>query len=77
MNIIKFFKKNLIKIYLGVGTTLFPKKFANNFYKSAMGKNINWENPVDLNEKINWMKFNYDTSIWSRLADKYLVREYI
>ncbi len=32
---------------------------------------------MDLNEKINWLAFNTDTSNWTRLADKYLVREYV
>ena len=74
---IKYLKKCAVKAYIEIGTTLFPKRFANIFYRGAMGKNIDWKNPMDLNEKINWMKFNYDTSIWSRLADKYLVREYV
>ena len=30
-----------------------------------------------MNEKIHWLKLNTDTSEWSRLADKYLVREYV
>lgn len=46
------------------------------FYRK-MGYKIDWKHPKDINEKINWMKFNYDTSEWSRLADKYLVREYV
>lgn len=40
-------------------------------------KKLNLDNPKDLNEKINWLKFNSDTSIWSDLADKYKVREYV
>lgn len=36
-----------------------------------------FQNPKDLNEKINWMKFYGDTSQWADLADKYKVREYI
>ena len=34
-------------------------------------------NPQDLNEKILWMAVNTDTSEWSRLADKYEVRDYV
>lgn len=37
----------------------------------------NFKNPRDLNEKINWLKFYGDTSLWANLADKYKVREYI
>lgn len=34
-------------------------------------------NPQDLNEKILWMALNTDTTEWSRLADKYEVRDYV
>ena len=54
-----------------------PKKVASERYKKAMGKDLDWENPKDLNEKINWMKFNTDLSEWTRLSDKYRVREYL
>lgn len=54
-----------------------PKGLANELHKSLVGYDIDWKNPKTLNEKINWMKFNYDTSEWTRLADKYLVREYV
>lgn len=35
------------------------------------------EHPKDLNEKILWLTLHSDTSIWSRLADKYEVRNYV
>lgn len=54
-----------------------PMKLANFYYKRVMKHNINWQNPQDLNEKINWLKFYSDTEIWTELADKYLVRKYI
>lgn len=37
----------------------------------------NLKNPQDLNEKILWMALNTDTREWSRLADKYEVRNYV
>lgn len=56
-----------------------PQELADSLYIDATGnKNgINWESPVDLNEKINWLKFNSDTTKWSELADKYAVRKFI
>lgn len=54
-----------------------PKQLASKWYKNAMGKDLDWDNPKDLNEKINWMKFNTDLSEWTRLSDKYRVREYL
>ena len=56
-----------------------PQELAERLYIDATGnKNgINWESPIDLNEKINWLKFNSDTTKWSELADKYAVRKFI
>lgn len=56
-----------------------PRKLASVLYTDTMGdgKKINWEHPEDLNEKINWMKFNTETSMWTQLADKYTVREFV
>lgn len=42
-----------------------------------LGRWPNLKNPKDINEKLMWMEFNTDTSQWSRLADKYGVREYV
>jgi hypothetical protein len=55
----------------------FPKKLANILYREKFEKEINWSNPKDLNEKINWIAFYTDTRNWTRLADKYAVREYV
>ena len=55
----------------------YPEGIANELHKALVGYDIDWKNPKTLNEKINWMKFNTDTTEWTRLADKYLVREYV
>lgn len=56
---------------------LCPKYLAGNIYKNVFKKELDWENPEDLNEKIQWLKFYSDTSLWSVCADKYKVRDYI
>lgn len=53
------------------------RKYADVQYYQRLKKRIDWESPKDLNEKIQWMKFYSDTTQWSRLSDKYRVREYI
>ena len=35
------------------------------------------KSPKDINEKILWLTFNADTTKWTELADKYLVRNYV
>lgn len=54
-----------------------PRQLASIYYRKVMHKPLNWKNPKDINEKINWLKFYSDTSIWPLLADKYRVREYV
>jgi hypothetical protein len=54
-----------------------PKKEANRIYKPFFKKEINFENPKNLIEKIFWLQFNTDTRLWTKYADKYLVRNYI
>jgi hypothetical protein len=54
-----------------------PKKEADRAYSIYFKKKINWDNPKNLIEKIYWLQFNTDTSLWTKYADKYLVRDYI
>jgi hypothetical protein len=54
-----------------------PRFMAKVRYYARFHKKIELENPKDLNEKILWLAINTDTREWSRLADKYLVRDYI
>lgn len=54
-----------------------PPKAAEWLYFAELGKWPRVENPVDLNEKLIWLQFNTDTTVWSRLADKYEVRRYV
>lgn len=56
---------------------LYPQGIANEFHKNIVGYDIDWKTPKTLNEKINWLKFYSDTSEWTRLADKYLVRDFV
>lgn len=46
-------------------------------YKNTLHRDIDWENPRDLNEKINWLKLHSDPYEWAKLADKYSVRDYV
>ncbi len=54
-----------------------PKRIAEKLFYKNFGRKIDWDNPKDLNEKINWLKFHVDQKEWAQLADKYLVREYV
>lgn len=54
-----------------------PKLAANIIYKRVFNKDINWDTPEDLIEKIAWMELYTDTALWTKCADKYRVREFI
>ena len=56
---------------------LCPRVIASDIFRGIMGYDIDWKNPRDLNEKINWQKFYSDTTMWTRLSDKYLARDFI
>jgi hypothetical protein len=46
-------------------------------YNAYTGKRLNLKNPVEINEKKNWLKLYYHPPILTQLADKYAVRSYV
>ena len=55
---------------------LHPQEVITDIFAS-MGRVMHWDSPETLDEKIQWLKFNTDTSQWALLSDKYRVREYV
>ena len=53
-----------------------PKEVVDEIF-TYMGRTMRWDNPQTLDEKIQWLKFNSDTTMWTLLSDKYKVREYV
>ncbi len=47
------------------------------WYKRVTGKYLDLNNPKTFNEKIQWIKLYDSTPIKTKLADKYLVREWV
>lgn len=55
-----------------------PKKtFLKVRYQYYTGKELNLKNPVEFNEKIQWLKLYYHVPLLTQLADKYAVRKYV
>lgn len=46
-------------------------------YFARFRKRVNLKEPTDLNEKILYLKLFSDTSLWTKYADKYKVRDYV
>lgn len=55
----------------------FPYWWAKHIYPHEVGKILHLSNPQDINEKILWLEYFTDTRQWSRLTDKYAVREFV
>lgn len=55
----------------------FPVLLARLRFRKLFGRKLNLKYPQDINEKILWLSLYSDTSEWSRLADKYAVRQYV
>lgn len=74
--------ENFMKFYnmvLPEYCKLFPRTANKMLYKQTFQKKLDYNNVVDFNEKINWLKVkNYNNnSLVIKCADKYRVREYI
>ena len=54
-----------------------PSSSYKNMIEKQCGQKIDWENPKTFREKIQWMKLYDSTPIKTRLADKYLVRQWV
>lgn len=70
--VMKTMKKTIANIML----RLCPKVVISRNWKRK-GMIIDWDNPKDINEKMLWLLINTDTSKWTELSDKYLVRNYL
>lgn len=54
-----------------------PKLLVSLLYWRSNRQWIDWKNPRTIDEKIQYLKFYGDSSMWPQLADKYAVREYV
>ena len=69
--------KRLNSRYYRLCVDYYPKIIIEKSWKKDFGYSIDWEHPIDINEKIQWLIAFSDTREWSCLADKYLVRDYV
>lgn len=81
MNIIKYIKDP----YYSLGNLLFtyvPKWMPDKYYLKVlwmqrMGYELNLENPSTFNEKIQWLKIHDRNPLYTKLADKIAVKEWV
>ncbi|MCQ2083742.1 MAG: hypothetical protein MJY58_04515 [Bacteroidaceae bacterium] len=66
-----------IKLLLSIIGKRYPEFVVRLRYLLRFHTTIDLDNPKTLNEKIQFLSLRTDTDNWTRLADKYLVRDYI
>ena len=73
-----FLRKLIFKSFLFkyVPVKCYPV-YLKDFYFHKTGKQLDLENPQTFNEKIQWLKLYDSTPLKTKLADKYLVRDWV
>ena len=67
-------KKNAYQSQLDAMT---DEQFIRFIYKKNFGRDINLDSPETFNEKLQWLKLNYRNPLYTRLVDKYEVKQYV
>lgn len=70
-----FVKKNY-NYYRNLTPSQYPAELCE-WFKRTTGQNLDLENPKTFNEKLQWLKLYDSTPLKTRLADKYLVRDWV
>lgn len=70
-----FVKKNY-NYYRNLTPSQYPAELCG-WFKRTTGQNLDLENPKTFNEKLQWLKLYDSTPLKTRLADKYLVRDWV
>ena len=68
------------KIHYMMGLALTEEKkkeILNDAFTRRVGYPINWENPQTMNEKIMWLKLNYQDPLITTCSDKFAVKDYV
>lgn len=76
----KYLLKQKIKLaYLSILTLISPKLNIRIFYRKRMKKELDLQNPKDINDKIQWLKLYklYPNELVTKCTDKVEVRNYI
>lgn len=72
----KFIKKQILRQLRKI-RFLPSKYYVPIHYEYHTDKKLSFDNPIEFNEKIEWLKIFYRPKILTKLVDKYAVREYV
>ena len=49
------------------------KEYLSRQFRARLNSEMNWDNPITFNEKMQWLKINDRKPIYTQMVDKYLV----
>lgn len=61
----------------GVYNRLSDERFLKKAFKINMGKELNLDNPITFNEKLQWLKLNDRKPEYTKMVDKYEAKKYV
>lgn len=70
-------KRLKLSLLLRIAKFVSDEKYIQMKYRIIFGQDINLDNPLTFNEKMNWLKLNYRNPIMTLMADKYWVKQYV
>ncbi len=73
----KFFGKNLIAIFYRSLFFLSDEAYIRFIYRLRMGKRLDLSAPITFNEKMQWLKLYDHKAVYTKMADKLAVRDFI
>ena len=81
MNIVKFCADKFYRLLARIASKRFKfisdKNYISLKFRANMGYWMDWDNPKTYNEKLQWLKAFYHDPLWTKLVDKYEVKEYV
>lgn len=67
----------LLKVLNAIRPSKSDRDVTNEKFRKVFGRDMDFENPQTLNEKIQWLKLNFRKDIQVQLADKFEVRKFV
>lgn len=70
--------RRILVVFLETTASLWNDKlYIKLHYYANNGECVNIDKPTTFNDKLNWLKLNYHNPLCTKLADKYLAKEYV
>lgn len=81
MNMLKYCIDKLYRLLARIVSRRFrwlsDQKYVGLIFRANMGYWMDWKSPKTYNEKLQWLKVFYHNPLWTKLVDKYEVKDYV